>query len=115
VVVKVGYVRTKYGMFDEYLKYLAGPYRKLMEEQKKAGLIVDYSIYEASPRGPHDPDIVLTVVYRNWAAFDGLREWVEPIEKKVFGSLDMASKGAVDRDKIREILSGQVLQKLNLK
>ena len=55
VVVDVASIRTEPGMFDEYLKYLAGPYKQLMEEQKKAGIIVDYAVYAVSPRGPDDP------------------------------------------------------------
>ncbi len=114
-VVQVGYVRTKYGMFDEYVKFLDGPYKQLMEEQKKAGLVVDYGVYEATPRNPHEPDIILTVVYRNWAALDGLRDKVDAIESKIFGSMDASNKAAVDRDKIREVLGGQVIRELKLK
>jgi hypothetical protein len=115
VVVRVGYVRTKYGMFDEYMKYLAGPYKQFMEEQKKAGLIVDYGVYQATPHNPHEPDLILTVVFRNWAALDGLTDKLDPIEKKVFGSLDASNKAAVDREKIRELIGGEVMQKLQLK
>ena len=114
-VLSVGYIRTKYGMFDEYMKYLAGPYKRLMEEQKKAGTIVDYGVYQAYPRNPNEPDIILTVVYKNWAALDGLRDRVDPMMKRVFGSMDAASKGAVDRDKVREALGGAFLQELKLK
>jgi len=114
-VVSVGYVRTKYGKFDEYTRYLAGPYKQLMEEQKRTGAIVAYGVYQAYPHNPQEPDIILTVVYKNWAAMDGLRDKVDPIMKKVFGSLDSASKGAVDREKVRESLGGQILQELILK
>ncbi|TMH77914.1 MAG: hypothetical protein E6H52_03385 [Betaproteobacteria bacterium] len=114
-VLSVGYIRTKYGMFDEYMKYLAGPYKRLMEEQKKAGTIVDYGVYQAYPRNPNEPDIILTVVYKNWAALDGLRDRVDPMMKRVFGSMDAASKGAVDRDKVREALGSAFLQELKLK
>jgi len=114
-VVSVGYVKTKPGMFDEYLRYLAGPYKHLMEEQKKAGTIVDYGVYQAYPRSPHDPDLILTVTYKNWAALDGLRDKLDPLLKKEFGSMDGASKGAVDREKLRENLGGQFLHELRLK
>ena len=114
-VVSVAYVRTKYGMFDEYMRYLAGPYKKLLEHEKKDGLILDYGVYSTHAHNPHEPDIVLTVRYRNWAAFDGLREKLNPLMTRNFGSLDAASKGAVDRDKVREILGDQVFQELRLK
>jgi hypothetical protein len=114
-VTQIGFVRTKYGMFDEYMKYLDGPYKKLMEEQKKAGVILDYGVYQAFPRNPHEADIILTTTFKNWAALDGLRDKVDPMLAKTFGSMDAANKGAVDRDKVREILGGQTIQELKLK
>jgi hypothetical protein len=114
-VTTIGFVRTKYGMFDEYMKYLDGPYKKLMEEQKKAGVILDYGVYQAFPRNLHEADIILTTTYKNWAALDGLRDKVDPMLAKTFGSMDAASKGAVDREKVREILGGETIRELKLK
>lgn len=114
-VVEVGYIRTKYGMFDEYMKFLDGPYKRAMEEEKKAGIILDYGVFEAYPRHPGEPDVILTVTFKNWAAFDGLRDKVDPIEAKIYGSMDASNKAAVDRDKVREVLGGTVIQKLQLK
>jgi hypothetical protein len=114
-VMVVSSIRTKPGMFDEYLKFLDGPYKKTMEEEKKAGIILDYSVWQAFPRTPHDPDLYLTIVFKNWAAFDGLREREEPIEKKVWGSLSASDKASIDREKIREVLGSQVIQEAKLK
>jgi len=115
VVITVSDIRTKYGMFDEYMKFLDGPYKKLMEEYKKAGLIVDYGVYQAFPHNPHEPDVILTVTFKNWGAFDGLRDKMEPIDKQVYGSMEASNKGAVEREKVRDVLGGQVIQKLMLK
>jgi hypothetical protein len=114
-VVTVTSVRTKVGMFDEYMKFVAGNYRRNMEEYKKAGLILDYGVYQAFPHNPHEPDLFLTVTFKNWAAFDGLQDKMDPIDAKVYGSVDASNKGAVDRDKIRDILGSQTIQKLQLK
>ena len=114
-VVQVSSIRTKYGMFDEYMKFLAGPYRRLLEEQKKEGLILDFGIFQAFPHNPHEPDVFLTITFKNWAAFDGLTDKINAIEAKIYGSMDASNKAAVDREKIREVLGGQVIQKLNLK
>ena len=115
VVIAVSSIKTRYGMFDEYMKFLAGPYKRLMEEQKKAGLILDYGIYQAFPHNPHEPDVFLTVTFKNWAAFDGLTEKANALSSKVYGSLESSNKAAVDRDKMREVLGNQVIQKLQLK
>ncbi len=114
-VITVTSVRTKNGMFDEYMKFVGGNYKRNMEEYKKAGLILDYGVYLAFPHNPHEPDLFLTVTFKNWAAFDGLQDKMDPIDAKVYGSVDASNKGAVDRDKIREILGTQTIQKLQLK
>ena len=58
-VIDVSYIRTKPGRFDDYMKFLSTTYRTLMEANKKAGLILDYAIYSATPRSPQDPDLLL--------------------------------------------------------
>jgi L-rhamnose mutarotase len=114
-VVNVSAVRTEPGMFQEYMKYLAGPYKQMMEEQKKAGIILDYAIYSADPRGPHDPDLYLITVYKNLAALDDLNARTDPIVEKVFGTLDQQSQATVARGKLRTLLGNEYIRELNLK
>lgn len=40
-VTHVLYIRTKPGMFDAYLKWLATDYKQLMEKSKKQGIVLD--------------------------------------------------------------------------
>lgn len=114
-VTAISYVKVKPGMFDAYLNYLQKTYKKIMEEQKKAGLVVEYGIYSANARSPHDPDLYLTVTYKNWATFDGLTARTDAITKTVWGSLDKSNEASIDREKMREILGGEVVQELILK
>lgn len=114
-VVNVSYIRTEPGRFDEYMRYLATTYRQIMEEQKKAGLILDYAVYQAEPRSPDEPDLILTTTFRNWAAYDGLRQKSDPIISKVFGSLPEASKASAERGSLRKELGSQTIQQLLLK
>jgi hypothetical protein len=114
-VVNVSYVKIKPGMFDAYMKYLATTYKQLLEEQKKAGIVVDYAIYQAEARNPDDPDLILTTVYKNWAALDGLEEKTEPIQAKAFGSRDKSNAAAVDRESMRTLLGSETIQQLVLK
>ena len=114
-VTDVSSVRTKPGMFDAYMKWLDTTYKQLMEEEKKAGIIVDYAVYVAVPRTPHDPDLYLTVTFKNMAALDGLDDRLEPIERKVWASRDAANKADADRESMREILGSQLIRHLNLK
>ena len=114
-VVNVSAVRTEPGMFDEYMKYLAGPYKQLMEEQKKAGIILDYSVYLATPRGPHDPDLYLITTYKNYAALDGLDARSDPITEKIFGSMAQQTDATVKRGKMRTLLGDEFIRELVLK
>jgi hypothetical protein len=114
-VVNVAGIRTEYGMFDEYMKFLAGPWKQEQEAMKKAGLILNYEVMQVEPRGENDPDIYLVITYKNWAALDGFADRSEGIAKQVYGSLDASNKGAVDRKKIRRTVGSTTMQVLKLK
>ena len=114
-VVVVSYVRTEPGMFEEYMKYLGTTYKKLMEEYKKAGLILGYSVFSAEPRTGTDADLILTITYKNYAALDNLTEKADPIDRKVWGSLSKADEAAAGRTKLRTNVGGQTLRELILK
>jgi hypothetical protein len=114
-VEEVTAIRTKPGMFDAYMKWLDTTGKQLREDEKKAGLIVDYAVYQAQPRSPHDPDIYLVMTYKNMAALDGLSDRVEPLAKKIWASRDAAAKAEADRESMREILGTQLIRRLELK
>ncbi len=114
-VVVVTSVRTAPGGFDEYMAWLAGPWKQFMEAQKKAGVTLDYRVYVTRPATPSEPDLYLEVTYKNWAAFDGLNAKVDPISEKVFGPRQQANAAAVARDQIRTVLGDQSMQQLILK
>ena len=114
-VTIVSFVCTEPGMFDEYLRYLSNTYKKLMEESKKQGIVSDYAIYQATPRGPQDADVILTVTYKNMAALDSVQARTDPIVKEIFGSLPKAASASADREKLRKQLGSQIVRQLILK
>jgi len=114
-VVIVSFVRTEPGMFDEYMRYLDTTYKRLMDENKKKGIIVEYAIYQALPRDPSDADLILTVTYKNMAALDDLQARTDPTVKELFGSLPKAASAATDREKLRKQLGSQLVRQLILK
>ncbi len=114
-VINVSAIRTQPGMFEEYMKYVAGPYKQLMEEQKKAGIILGWTVYSVVPQGPNDPDLYLITTYKNMAALDGLDEKTDPSSDKVFGSMEKANAAAIDREKIRKLLGDQLMRELVIK
>lgn len=115
-VSHVSFIKVKPGMFDNYLKYLATTYKPLMEEYKKQGIILDYKVYEASEtHSPSEPDLVLTVTYKNMAALDGLAEKTDPLAAKVFGTRQKQAEAAISRESMRESVGDQFIRELILK
>jgi hypothetical protein len=114
-VREVSSIRTVDGMFDDYMAWLAGPWQQLMEEQKKAGMIINYQVMLAFPRSPAEPDLYLITEYKNMAALDGLEEKFEPIMEKVLGDRQKANADSAARGKMRTVLGSQLVRELNLK
>ena len=114
-VLDVQYIRVKYGHFDEYMNYLAGAYKQMMEAEKKAGIITGWGVYLTDQRDEEDWNIVLTTTYKNMAALDNLRDRVDPIQKQVFGSLEQSTSGMVKRGEMRDVVGGRQLRELIIK
>ena len=114
-VKEITAIRTKPGMFDAYMKWLDTTGKQLREEEKKSGLILDFEVYQAMPRSPHDPDLYMVITYKNMAALDGLDDRFEPIMKKVWPTRDAAAKADIDRESMREILGTELIRRLDLK
>jgi len=112
-IVNVSYIKTKPGQFDAYIKYVATTYKQLMEEEKKAGYVLSWSVYSAQPHSAQDA--ILTTTYKNWAALDGIGDRVETAQKKIWATRAGISKAQVDREALREVLGSDNVQQLILK
>ncbi len=108
-------VKTKAGMSDDYIKGLAKTYKAAMEEEKKANLVVSYKILMGDSSNEADYNMLLMVEYKSMAAFDGLREKVEPIAQKVLGGEDERRQASLKRAEVREILGNKVMREITLK
>jgi len=108
-------VKTKPGMGDDYIKGLAKTYKAAMEEEKKLNLVVSYKILLGESSNEADYNMLLMIEYKNMAAFDGLRDKLDPIAQKVLGSEDERRQAAVKRTEIREILGSKVMREITLK
>jgi len=114
-IVQVSAIRTEYGKFDDYMKFLDTTWKATQEASKKAGYSTGYKVVTVQPRGENDPDIYLVVYFKNWAALDGATAKFDAIAKQVEGSVAAANQGAVDRGKIRRVLGSWTGQELDLK
>jgi len=114
-VVNIAAIRTEYGKFDDYMKFLDTTWKASQEAAKKAGYITGYKVIAVEARGENDPDIYLVIYYKNWAALDGATAKGDAIAKQVEGSTTAANQGMVDRGKIRRVLGSWTGQQLDLK
>ncbi len=102
-------------MGDDYLKLLAKNYKINMEEQKKQNLILSYKILQGEASTRDDFDLLLMVEYKNMAAFDGLREKIDPIDQKITGGEEQQRQGTTKRAEVRDILGDKTMREITLK
>lgn len=114
-VVAVQYIRVMPGHFDDYMAYIGGQYKQQMEALKKAGVIVDWAVYQSDNRDEDDWNLALTTVYKNMAALDNLNDRTDPIVQQVFGSNQKSNALMVKRGEIREVIGGRLLRQLVIK
>ena len=114
-VTVLSFIKIKPGMFDAYMKWVATDRKKLLDEEKKAGIIIDSRIYTSQARTPDDADLVLAATFANMAALDGLDDKEDAIVEKVFGSEQKSNDAAIDREKMRTVLGTQLIRELVLK
>src|SRR6266853_556782 len=108
-------VKTKTGLSDEYLKQITGTVKPVYDEEKKQKVILDYKILNGEASNPHDFNILILVEYPNWAAFDTLRNKMDPVVAKVMGSEEQRKELAVKRLDVREILGTKTMREITLK
>ena len=115
-VVSVSSIRTADGKFDDYLQFVDTNWKQQQEAAKKAGNVLSYQVLSVIPRGPDDPDLLLIVTYKSWAAgLDGALAKNDAISKSVDGSVSSTNEGVANRAKIRRLLGTTWMQALNLK
>jgi hypothetical protein len=107
-------IAVEYGHFEEYIDWLNSTWKPTMEATKKAGIIIDYKVFSATPQSPDHPSIILWITYKNMAALDrGVEE--EEIAKKVIGSTEVQNKARVGRNEYRKVLRREYVRELILK
>jgi hypothetical protein len=114
-VCSLTFVRTKSGMTNDYIRHLAGDWRKLADEMKKDGLIVSYKIFLGTPANKEDWDLMIMYEHKNMAALDGMDEKVHALAARVLGTEEKIKEGYVKRIEIREVLGEKIVREVILK
>ena len=96
-VVSVSSIRTADGKFDDYMKFVDTNWKQQQELAKKAGDVLSYQVLNVVPRGAYDPDLLLIVTYKSWAAgLDGALAKTDAIAKTVDGSVATTNQGVAN-------------------
>jgi hypothetical protein len=114
-VVQVTEVHTKDGMFNAYINDLSNVWRKFLEAQMEDGDVIRYGMYSNVNPREGEPDLFLTVTFKNWAAFDRGVEYFEKLGTQILGSTDEMREANIDRGELRTIGSTYTLRELKFK
>jgi hypothetical protein len=118
-VTEVDYIHVEYGHFDEYMAWVTSTWVPTMEAAKKAGLIIDYKVFQSSPKSPDEPNVYLEITFKNMAAYagdigDGAAAF-EEVTEKVICSSACQDQARVHRNEIRKVLGTEVTRELVFK
>ena len=108
----IGYIETKPGMFDDYLAYLAGPYRVLQEAAKKRGDVITWKVLAVDSPRQNEPDVILLTEFKNMAVFDRSLAELDKDTNAAFGSNVKSNQAAVKREEIRVLRGGLTAREL---
>jgi hypothetical protein len=114
-VTEVDYIQVEYGHFEEYIDWLNSTWKPTMEATQKAGLIIDYKVFRLTPKSPDQPNIILTITYKNAAAALDKGVELEAVAKKVICSTECQNKARVGRNEYRKVLGTEYIRELILK
>jgi hypothetical protein len=113
-VTEVTYLKIEYGHFDEYVDWLNSTWKPLNEAKKKAGVIIDYRVYTASPRKPEEPNVIFMITYPNMAAFDQRVE-EDAFAVNMIGSAKEQDAARIARSSYRKRLGTELIREVVLK
>lgn len=105
-------IRVKPGMFDTYMREVLPQRKKIMDEAKKAGLVLSEKILSGPSSGRDDFDVLLMTEYKNFAALDGMDAKFDVIMNKIVGSEDKQVQTMSKRGEVREIMGEKLMQEL---
>ena len=114
-VTEADYIAVEYGHFEEYIDWLNSTWKPTMEATKKAGLIIDYKVFRATPKLPAQPNFYIWITFKNGAAALDKGAELEDVAKKVIGSTEVQNKARVFRNEYRKVLGIELIRELILK
>ena len=114
-VWEISYIKTKPPYFEDYIENLGTGWKKVMDQAKKEGLILDYMVLSSDAANRNDWDLMLMIEYKNMAALDNLEPRMQKIQASLFGGEEERKAGALARNDIREMLGTRLVRELHIK
>ena len=81
----------------------------------KDGSVVGYRIWANVAAREDEPDLILTVEFANWAAFDRGIEYFDELSERLRGSTEKMRTLNIERGDLRELGSNFNLQEIKFK
>lgn len=110
----VDFIRLKPGHTLDYGRQLAETRKKVLDEEKKEGIVLSYKVLTGIPSNREDFTHLLMIEFPNFGVFDQ-QDKIDAITKKVFGSLGGMNDTMRKREEIREAIGSRLLRELHFK
>lgn len=114
-VWSVSFIETKPGHFDDYIANLNQIWRRYLDEQKKDGYVLSYKMIPISFPRDGEPNLMLMVEFKNWAAFDLGNAYFDKLAERLQGGVPQATQSNIDREELRRLRGGFVGQEISFK
>ena len=102
----------KPGQLNAYMQDLQKGWRASMEEGKKAGAILSYSIQRPVDPRAGEPNLYLITVYKDLASSQRPLADAEKSTAAIYGSLDHAHDAVMNRESMRTSKGALLLESL---
>lgn len=114
-VTEVSTVRVEPGQLRQYMAYLNGTWRQSLEDGKRRGDILSYTIYEPMDGKDADGNLLLAVTYKNAAVLDTPLDVLDQRTAALQGSVAAAESAGVARGHMRTILGTRIYRELSFR
>lgn len=111
----VGYIETKPGHFDDYIANLNQIWRRYLDAQMEDGDVLSYKMIPIAFPRDGEPNLILMVEFKNWAAFDRGNDYFDELAERLQGGIDQATQSNIDREELRNLRGGLVGQEITFK
>jgi len=118
-VTEVDYIQIEVRAFSRVHRLAKFDMETDHGSHEEGWLIIDYKVFQASPKSPDQPNIFLYLTFKNMAAYGGNigDKGIEGeyVARKVIGSTEFQNKKRVQRSEYRKVLGIELIREIILK